>query len=318
MILSHTWEDEEITYEEHEAWLKLRAGDSSVAEPDKAGFRKIKEFCRVCREDYSQVAFEAAELGDIEPGDFEPGELQWAWIDTCCIDKRSSAELSEAINSMYSWYKNAMCCIAFLSDVESGIGSELTPFDCLAHSRWFTRGWTLQELIAPEKVQFYDVQWVLCGSRGSYAQEIAALTSIPEAILNSHCLILGHPHIVYQIQEEPLNSIPVATKLSWAANRKTTRIEDRAYSLLGLLNINMPLLYGEGAKAFHRLQEVFIKQSVDHSLLVWNRQGPFSDIGGAGSMTLDRFARSRFPDMTIGSMLCKGAELSDLTRVLAN
>jgi hypothetical protein len=133
----------------------------------------------------------------------------------------------------------------YLNDVDDSVN--------LSKSRWFTRGWTLQELIAPKRLKFYSAIWEELGSKRHMAQRVADITSIPLDVL-----------------ENGLNeSISAAQKMSWAANRQTTRREDMAYCLLGLFGINMPLLYGEGGKAFVRLQEEIIKHSDDHSLFLW-------------------------------------------------
>ncbi|RYC60709.1 hypothetical protein CHU98_g5507 [Xylaria longipes] len=193
-ILSHTWGEDEVTLQDMQS--------SMEGAKKKRGFSKIEGCCGLAR-----------------------GQgIYYAWIDTCCIDKTNGAELSEAINSMFSWYKNAEVCYAYLSDVlpddvpitpatlsSSIIGRE--RFDDTSRffrSRWFSRCWTLQELLAPE---------------------------------------------------------------SWAAKRTTTRIEDCAYSLLGIFNVNMPLIYGEGPKAFHRLQVEIIRWQEDYTILAWGNEG---------------------------------------------
>ena len=187
---------------------------------------------------------------------------EWLWVDTCCIDKRSSAELSEAINSMYRWYANAKVCYAYLHDVP---GSSLPTardkryFDFNGWPEWFSRGWTLQELIAPTNVQFLNKNWQTIGDKRTLAPILEYITGVPEDILVDG--LRGNRPCVAQI-------------MSWAAHRTTTRVEDRAYSLMGLLDINMPMLYGEGRKAFHRLQLETIRTSNDQSIFAWypNRQ----------------------------------------------
>ncbi|KAG8531744.1 uncharacterized protein KY384_003376 [Bacidia gigantensis] len=181
----------------------------------------------------------------------------YVWIDTCCIDKTSSAELSEAINSMYEWYKNAQVCYAYLSDVTTAQGREISAFDStpskivLFQSKWFERGWTLQELLAPSEIEFYDQAWGKIGTRSRLQRLISTATGI------------SFPHL-----KDP-NSACVAVKLSWAAHRKTTRVEDMAYCLLGLLDVNIPLIYGEGPRAFTRLQQEIIRNSSDESVFAW-------------------------------------------------
>lgn len=127
----------------------------------------------------------------------------------------------------------------------------------LVDSRWFTRGWTLQELIAPPKLAFFGCDWNFIGSRDDsrILEAISKATSIDK-------LVLSHSKSVM--------SVSVANKMGWAAGRKTSRIEDHAYSLLGLFGVNMPMLYGEGDRAFKRLQEEIIKTINDHTILAWN------------------------------------------------
>lgn len=172
--------------------------------------------------------------------------IDWVWVDTCCIDKKSSAELSEAINSMWSYYQDAQVCYAFLSDVVAKDWER---------SEWWTRGWTLQELLAPKVVHFFDQHWELCGTKADLASSIGKIVAIPDVCLRD---------------SKRIEDASVAERMSWAAGRKTTRPEDRAYSLLGLFKINMPLLYGEGAKAFRRLQLEIIQKYPDETILAWS------------------------------------------------
>ncbi|KAI1417377.1 HET-domain-containing protein [Hypoxylon sp. FL1857] len=227
VILSHIWGADEVSLQD------LQAGRG----PSKKGYEKITLTCEQAHRD----------------------GFKWAWVDTCCIDKTSSAELSEAINSMYQWYKDSALCYAYLSDVDE-IEFPYTPStedeDDGQISRWFTRAWTLQELIAPSRINFYDRGWGNIGRcEGTTARIVSIVTRIPEP------LILG---------KTPLSQYSAAQKMSWAAYRRSTRPEDVAYSLLGLFDINMPLLYGEGErKAFIRLQEEILRETDDHSLLCW-------------------------------------------------
>ncbi|KAJ4292903.1 hypothetical protein N0V88_005563 [Collariella sp. IMI 366227] len=175
------------------------------------------------------------------------------WIDTCCIDKSSSAELSEAINSMFRWYREAEVAYAFLSDVDADEDPRLLG-SSFRSARWFTRGWTLQELIAPGVIYFYGAGWKEIGSRSSLVRLICNITGISSGYFRTG----------------DLSQFSAAQRMSWAANRKTTRPEDEAYCLLGLFDINMPLLYGEGQRAFVRLQEEILRQSEDDSLFSHN------------------------------------------------
>ncbi|KAF7555265.1 hypothetical protein G7Z17_g2310 [Cylindrodendrum hubeiense] len=219
-ILSHTWESEEVTFRDvqrrHYQHLK--------------GFSKLKGCCAQAAQD----------------------DLQWVWVDTCCIDRSSSAELSEAINSMYRWYATADVCYVYLCDVPPQ-----DPFldkHTFQGARWFTRGWCLQELIAPREVEFYADNWTELGTKWSLWQAISDITSIPASVL---------------LQEKQLGDFPIAQRMSWASKRNTTREEDMAYCLLGIFDIHMPLLYGEGRKAFLRLQEEIMRRGVDYSIFLW-------------------------------------------------
>lgn len=278
-ILSHRWEKDEVTFEDVTSKQNLQA----------AGWRKIKNFCKFVGQIRPQKEERIGPFSSKQ--DSEQTRLfDWAWVDTCCIDKRSSAELSEAINSMYKWYQAADVCYVYLSDVSCepegarshedllGVISRIyynstTPLvtyiepgdftwyqaghidepKSFASSAWFQRSWTLQELIAPKRVLFIDREWKLFGSRHLMSDRLSVITGIEQVgMLN-------------------LSNSCVATKMSWAAKRNCTRSEDVAYSLLGLFDVNMPLLYGEGsAKAFERLQLEIIKVSDDESIFAWD------------------------------------------------
>lgn len=176
------------------------------------------------------------------------------WIDTCCIDKSSSAELTESINTMYAWYRSATECLAYLSDVRCQHVTRAEDQREFSTSVWFTRGWTLQELIAPARVLFFNQRWEFLGRKSNLRRLLAKITSIDPDVLAGKTL---------------LSDCTIAQRMSWAAKRTTTRIEDLAYSLLGIFNVYMPMLYGEGERAFQRLQEEIIKQSDDHTLFAW-------------------------------------------------
>ena len=210
-----------------------KVNSSKSRKLDKKGYKKIKDCCKLAASE----------------------NWQYTWIDTCCIDKTSSAELSEAIKSMYRWYEKAQVCYAYLADVDSAGQDEWSLMRGMEQSRWFTRGWTLQELLAPNRVVFYDKTWVEIGSKSSLSEKISAITRIK------------HEHLI-----SPLKA-SVAAKMSWASKRTTFRIEDIAYSLMGLFEVNMPLLYGEGRKAFTRLQHEIVKISDDESIFAWRDDG---------------------------------------------
>src|ERR1700761_1985825 len=213
-ILSHTWEEEEVSLQDMQ----------DIHPTSKKGYDKINRCCAFARAD----------------------GFDYVWIDTCSIDKTNSVELSEAINSMYRWYQEAAVCYGFLADVPSRA--------TFSGSRWFTRGWTLQELIAPSTVIFLNEAWKVLGSKTSLGKDIEDCTGIPAGILSG---------------EDDFETFSIAQRMSWAAKRMTSRIEDRAYSLLGIFGINMPLIYGERENAFIRLQEEIMKTSDDQSLFAW-------------------------------------------------
>jgi hypothetical protein len=254
-ILSHTWEKDEISLQEFQRLTDPDFADDpkTIVGKAKAGFIKIKCCVKL-----------AASEG-----------IPYVWVDTCCIDKTSSADLTESINSMYRWYANAKVCFAYLVDVQLGYGVDEPP--AWQNSRWFSRGWTLQELIAPSAVEFYCNSWDSIGSRGSWAGMLSETTGIPEAVLETN----------------DLSSASVAQKMSWASRRRTTRKEDMAYCLLGLFDINMPLLYGEGEKAFLRLQEHIALSTTDHSLFAWGvRSGSLGETEQNTRSYRSIFARS--------------------------
>lgn len=271
-ILSHTWGEEEVSYQ-------------ALLKPDSkklAGYEKIARCCSLAA----------------------AGGFQYVWIDTCCIDKASSADLSEAINSMYRWYQNASVCYAYMADVESPRVCQGSPLGhdpsgwtfkerfMFLNSRWFTRGWTLQELLAPSALEFYDKGWSILGTRTSLKNEIVMATGI------------AHEYI------DDCRSASVAAKMSWASKRKITRLEDMAYCLMGLFDVNMPLLYGEGRKAFLRLQYEIVKEVDDESIFAWREHGlemsglfarsprAFQDSGNIVPVEFPRFQRRDTYTMT--------------------
>ncbi|EQB58647.1 hypothetical protein CGLO_01083 [Colletotrichum gloeosporioides Cg-14] len=223
-ILSHTWgpDNEEISFGD------LREGNVS-----KAGIGKLK-FNGCCRQ-------------------AEQDGLRYAWIDTCCIDKTNSTELGEAINSMFHWYEAADACYVFLADVSAG-NEDTYPTELRA-ARWFQRGWTLQELLAPKNLVFYDRAWYPLGSKDELSELVADITGIPTPYLRGFA---------------GLHEASVAQRMSWASNRKTKRKEDIAYSLFGLFNVMIPMMYGEGNRAFSRLQKEIMETISDDSILAWD------------------------------------------------
>ncbi|KAF5521760.1 Vegetative incompatibility protein HET-E-1 [Colletotrichum aenigma] len=200
-ILSHTWGDDEVSFKDMKRLPKAMK---------RTGFVKIAKTCKLALKQ----------------------DLRYAWIDTCCIDKTSSAELSEAINAIKKLY-----------DISE-----------MASCKWFSRGWTLQELIAPANIRFYDANWNFRFTKENNVSTLATITTIDVDVLK---------------MVKRLKDVLVAVKMSWAANRETTRPEDIAYCLLGVFDINMPMLYGEGEKAFQRLQENIASLHLDTSIFAW-------------------------------------------------
>lgn len=291
-ILSHTWgpEHEEVTFRD----LVERTGKS------KAGYRKL-DFC----------AKQAARDG-----------LQYFWIDTCCIDRSSSAELrytisvplyyntfylyqaSETINSMFRWYSNATKCYVYLSDLSIGASAESqeawTIVDgssdsreswdiALQQCRWFTRCWTLQELLAPNSVEFFSAEGQRLGDKASMVEELHSITKID----------------IEALRGSPLSRFSVDERMLWALGRQAKREEDAAYSLLGIFGVNMPLIYGEGRwRAYRRLKKE-IRDSQEES-------EPGSDtledgqLLNPGQSVTSQDARYRFVMQTDGNLVLYG------------
>src|ERR1700744_1334850 len=224
-ILSHRWGSEELTFQDVS---KCPLSNTNNVGRKKKGFSKVEGACKLAH----------------------GGGHHWIWIDSCCIDKDSSAELQETINLMWSYYARSAICYVYMADVPSS--DARTAFQ---KSEWFTRGWTLQELIAPLYVEFYSQDWIAIGTKFERYMEIADITKIDPEVL---------------VHAKPIDFFSAAERLSWAAHRKVTRDEDESYSLLGLFYINIPLLYGEGReRAFARLQEAIYNSEADHSLFLF-------------------------------------------------
>ncbi|CAJ2500184.1 Uu.00g030370.m01.CDS01 [Anthostomella pinea] len=229
---------------------------------DSSGWQKVVRCCRIAK----------------------ARGLDWAWIDTCCIDNTSSAELSETINSMFAWYEASSECYVFIDGIPTtslpaldsmadedrwmqGLApAEIQNIFAFTENHWFKRGWTLQELLAPSSVTFFNETNDVLGDRA----QLAALTS------HATSIDIGHLK-----QETDFHDASVAQRMGWASQPLTTRPEDMAYSLLGLFGVNMPLLYGEGGeKAFRRLQLEVLKLSADESLFAWGLRSPLGKLTG--------------------------------------
>ncbi|KAF2823384.1 HET-domain-containing protein [Ophiobolus disseminans] len=212
-ILSHTWQEgHEVSFDE------MRDGSDTARQ--KSGYKKI-EFC-------AQQAQRA--------------DLHYVWVDTCCINKATDlTELQEALNSMFKWYQHAVECYVYLSDVSTSKDDPQSAWEpAFRRSRWFTRGWTLQELLAPHEVRFFSHEGIQLGDKRTLEQQITEITGIPLSALR------GTPPSEFGVEE----------RLSWIRGRETSREEDKAYSLLGIFNVFMLPNYGEKETyAFKRLRE---------------------------------------------------------------
>ncbi|KIJ07196.1 hypothetical protein PAXINDRAFT_103062 [Paxillus involutus ATCC 200175] len=229
--LSHRWGDREPLHKD------LQASTTHALQPS-SGVEKLLGFCAVARE----------------------RGFRWAWSDTCCIDKTSSAELQESINSMFHWYRASGLTIVYLADVA------VTEEDVLKRSKWFRRGWTLQELLAPRAIQFYKSDWTSYIFRPDGIVATDNDKAIPEfAQLLSEA---ARVDVKYLTNFAP-GTENVREKLRWVAHRATTKMEDMAYCLTGIFGVFIPVLYGEKEFAFSRLQEELLKRSNDTSLFDW-------------------------------------------------
>lgn len=221
-ILSHTWgsDKDEVTFAD-------RNDQAAGYGQSKAGYAKIR-FC-----------------GDQARKD----GIEYFWVDTCCINKNNHVELSEAITSMFRWYREAVKCYVYLPDVSSDqdvdnrSNHEWEP--AFRVSRWFTRGWTLQELLAPERVEFFSREAKLLGDKTTLVHQIHEITKIPTSA------VLGRPLSQFSTEE----------RMRWTVGRNTKKVEDKAYCLLGIFDVFMPLIYGERDHSWARLEEEIAKRS---------------------------------------------------------
>ncbi|EXJ86926.1 hypothetical protein A1O3_03880 [Capronia epimyces CBS 606.96] len=224
-ILSHTWgpDQDEVDFDD------LQRGSFK----NKAGYAKIRFCGEQARKD----------------------QLEYFWVDTCCINKADFNELHEAITSMFRWYRDAVKCYVYLSDVsrdQDDDYSRRTWKQAFRGSKWFTRGWTLQELIAPASVEFFSREEERLGNKATLEQQIHEVTGLPISLLRG---------------ESPVDQFTIEERMQWVRNRNTKKREDKAYCLLGIFGVFMPLIYGEGEEnAFLRLQEEIDKLPRSKSL----------------------------------------------------
>ena len=274
-VVSHRWGSAEISCQ-----MFL---ETAVEDRHGYGWTKILEGCRMAR---------CRRIG-------------WLWVDTCCIDKASSAELTESVNAMFRYYQRARQCFVFLPDVFATYKDTEGLETQLQHSTWFTRGWTLQELLASTVATFYNASFQLAGVKStgsSFCDVLSKISGVGAQYLHD-------PTMVFKAS--------VAERMRWASLRQTTRIEDIAYCLLGLFDVNMPLLYGEGSKAFMRLQVEILRKSEDESIFAWHMDSAeFTDWQGLLAPLPSAFAGNEVIEIrnihqrTPSTMTNKGLQLS--------
>ncbi|THU76413.1 hypothetical protein K435DRAFT_704907, partial [Dendrothele bispora CBS 962.96] len=223
-ILSHRWiEGEEVSFQElvQIQDLSNNEGEEMAELKKKSGYRKILQACFKARVD----------------------KIDYIWVDTCCIDKSDHGEVVRNIKSMYAYYENAQVCYAYLSDRTGNFWIKGRFED----SEWFQRGWTLQELLAPTKVVFFDRDWDCIGDRTQpeISTAISSITGIPRNVLDGNV---------------PVREVDACSRMSWTIGRKTTRPQDQVYCLFGILSVTTDLDYEEDVKtAFSRLQQAVIE-----------------------------------------------------------
>ncbi|KAM5353180.1 hypothetical protein ACJZ2D_016926 [Fusarium nematophilum] len=247
-ILSHIWGPREVTHQD----VKL---DRDLDQ--KPGWIKIVDFCHAV----------TATM---------PEPPEYVWVDTCCLDRTSSAEISEYVNAMFSWYRQATCCFAYLEDV-------------VLNGSW--------PLLAPPTVDFFDRDWRFMGTKEGLCERISAITKVD-------CEML---------QTGNLSRASVADKMSWAAGRQTEKPEDIAYCLVGIFDISMSVLYSERDKAFIRLQEELSKEYDDHTIFAWDSSSIPSSVSTIGALAPhpDFFSNS----LNLEPLLNTGDSVSSIGRI---
>ncbi|KAF9479691.1 hypothetical protein BDN70DRAFT_921104 [Pholiota conissans] len=230
-ILSHKWlrgTPGEITYDH---WNK------GLLDPESAGYQKLAGFCSTAWKDYG---------------------ITLAWMDTVCINKDSSSELDESIRSMYAWYERADICIVYLSETQT--------IPQIMDDTWFTRGWTLQELLAPKALKFYSMKWTRLAQDWPNDKTNLEILYFVEYATKITPFELKHDTSNFRVS--------MSRGMQWAASRKVTREEDMAYALMGIFNVSISIAYGEGAdRAFLRLLEEIIKTAPSGALDLFNWAG---------------------------------------------
>jgi hypothetical protein len=234
---------------EHPNVPRYAAASHRWVEPTEATFSDVRKQRNTDTLGYKKVEGFASFLRAHAP------DIDWLWIDTCCVDQKSSQEVNEAVNSMFNWYKRAAVCIAYLADVRSSADTQSD--DCMSEfqkSVWFTRGWTLQELLAPEIVIFLAQRWEVIGHKGDHGS--TKLLFHPGPSLNRVIAQITGIREMVLIDYEHSTTLTFEDKLKWAVNRNTTKEEDMVYCLLGIFEVHMYLIYGERVQeAFSRLKD---------------------------------------------------------------
>lgn len=270
-IFSHRWGDREPLFQEMTSKVLPR----SI--PSGPGYDKLRHLCEKAQTDF---------------------QCRYVWSDTCCINKESSSELEEALRSMYRWYSLANICIVHL-------GQSLTVDD-FERDPWFTRGWTLQELLAPPMIRFYGQDWnPICAQVHKHGDKDN------EVITRAITRVTGIPEI--HVRRFHPSCELVAEIMTWSATRKTTRIEDGAYALLGLFNISIPIAYGEGHRAFYRLMVALANECLTPSFFAW--AGRHSDYSNALPASPACYARVGPDAQAIGQSGDAGHPLYQVTKL---
>ncbi|KAG0700940.1 hypothetical protein DFH29DRAFT_1080368 [Suillus ampliporus] len=227
-MLSHRWETKEPALHDVQ--------DKVVYDLDPVGTMvKLQTFCKLARD----------------------AGHHWAWSDTCCIDQTNNIELQRSVNSMFVWYRESALTIVYLSDVPPSSTS-----GALAYSAWNTRGWTVQEFLAPNVILFYRNDWSLYLNDRSpnHKKSVAIMKELEDSTgINAQALVAFHPGMT-----------GAREKLRWASTRATTLQEDIAYSLFGIFGVHLPVIYSETKQnALGRLLQEIVARSGDITALDW-------------------------------------------------
>ncbi|KIJ61740.1 hypothetical protein HYDPIDRAFT_46635, partial [Hydnomerulius pinastri MD-312] len=232
-ILSHKWhKDGQLRYQD----LQGTEHDLVVHDSDPETMKKLKHFCRIAWAEH---------------------HVEFVWADMVCIDKLNSTELDESIRSMFMWYKNAYTCVAYLAGTQSLADVVRDP--------WFTRGWTLQELLAPKHMKFYSVEWKQLTKSDNDKRDCGDTRALLRAIVKA--TTISKDDI---LDFSPSAQMGVAKKMMWVAHRQTTRVEDKAYCMMGIFHVSFPIAYGEGGgRAFFRLFKEILQVTDNPDILNW-------------------------------------------------